>query len=31
MSLGKPVGADSSLKPWTGDQWKRGGGSIWGW
>jgi PQQ-dependent dehydrogenase (methanol/ethanol family) len=31
MSLGKPVGADSSLKTWTGDQWKLGGGSIWGW
>jgi PQQ-dependent dehydrogenase (methanol/ethanol family) len=30
-SLGKPVGADSSLKTWTGDQWKLGGGSIWGW
>ena len=31
MSLGKPVGADSSLKSWEGDQWKIGGGSIWGW
>jgi len=31
MSLGKPVGKDSSLKTWTGDQWKLGGGSIWGW
>src|SRR5688572_2640989 len=30
-SLGKPVGKDSSLKTWTGDQWKLGGGSIWGW
>lgn len=30
MSLGKPVGKDSSLKTWTGDQWKLGGGSIWG-
>ena len=30
-SLGKPVGEDSSLKTWTGDQWKLGGGSIWGW
>jgi len=30
-SLGKPVGPDSSLKTWTGDQWKLGGGSIWGW
>jgi lanthanide-dependent methanol dehydrogenase len=31
MSLGKPVGKDSSLKTWTGDQWKIGGGSSWGW
>jgi len=31
MSLGKPVGANSSLKTWTGDQWKIGGGSTWGW
>lgn len=30
MSLGKPVGKDSSLKTWTGDQWKLGGGSTWG-
>jgi PQQ-dependent dehydrogenase (methanol/ethanol family) len=30
-SLGKPVGKDSSLKTWTGDQWKIGGGSTWGW
>ena len=30
MSLGKPVGKDSSLKTWNGDQWKIGGGSIWG-
>ena len=26
-----PVGADSSLKTWKGDQWKIGGGSTWGW
>jgi PQQ-dependent dehydrogenase (methanol/ethanol family) len=31
MSLGKPVGKNSSLKTWTGDQWKIGGGSTWGW
>ena len=31
MSLGKPVGADSSLKTWKGDQWKIGGGDTWGW
>ena len=30
-SLGKPVGADSSLKSWQGDQWKIGGGTTWGW
>jgi PQQ-dependent dehydrogenase (methanol/ethanol family) len=30
ISLGKPVGKDSSLKTWTGDQWKIGGGSVWG-
>jgi PQQ-dependent dehydrogenase (methanol/ethanol family) len=30
ISLGKPVGKDSSLKTWTGDQWKIGGGSTWG-
>jgi alcohol dehydrogenase (cytochrome c) len=30
-ALGKPVGADSSLKTWKGDQWKTGGGCTWGW
>jgi len=30
-SLGKPVGADSSVKTWKGDQWKIGGGDTWGW
>ena len=30
-SLGKPVGKDSSLKTWKGDQWKIGGGCTWGW
>ncbi|GBD44379.1 Methanol dehydrogenase [cytochrome c] subunit 1 [bacterium HR40] len=29
--LGKPVGKDSSLKTWEGDQWKLGGGCTWGW
>jgi alcohol dehydrogenase (cytochrome c) len=29
--LGKPVGKDSSLKTWQGDQWKIGGGGTWGW
>ncbi len=27
----KPVGKDSSLKSWKGDQWKIGGGTTWGW
>ncbi|MCB1526305.1 MAG: methanol/ethanol family PQQ-dependent dehydrogenase [Hyphomicrobiaceae bacterium] len=31
MSLGKPVGKDSSIKTWQGDQWKIGGGCTWGW
>jgi lanthanide-dependent methanol dehydrogenase len=30
-SLGKPVGANSSLKTWEGDEWKIGGGDTWGW
>jgi PQQ-dependent dehydrogenase (methanol/ethanol family) len=29
--LGRPVGADSSIKTWQGDQWKIGGGCTWGW
>ena len=29
--LGKPVGGDSSLKSWQGDQWKLGGSTTWGW
>lgn len=31
MEHGKPVGKDSSLKTWQGDQWKTGGGCTWGW
>ena len=31
MVLGKPIGANSSLDSWEGDQWKIGGGPIWGW
>jgi PQQ-dependent dehydrogenase (methanol/ethanol family) len=27
----KPVGANSSLKTWEGDEWKLGGGTTWGW
>ena len=27
----KPVGKDSSLKTWQGEQWKIGGGTTWGW
>ncbi len=30
-NLGKPVGRDSSLRSWRGDQWKIGGGTAWGW
>ena len=30
-ALGKPIGTDSSLKTWEGDQWKIGGGCTWGW
>ncbi len=29
--LGTPIGADSSLKSWEGDQWRIGGGTTWGW
>ena len=29
--LGEPVGKDSSLKTWEGDQWMIGGGTTWGW
>jgi PQQ-dependent dehydrogenase (methanol/ethanol family) len=30
-ALGKPIGKDSSLQTWQGDQWKIGGGATWGW
>jgi PQQ-dependent dehydrogenase (methanol/ethanol family) len=30
-ALGKPVGENSSLKTWEGDQWRTGGGCAWGW
>ncbi len=30
-SMLKPVGKDSSLSSWSGDQWKIGGGTTWGW
>jgi len=30
-ALGKPVGKDSSVSTWEGDQWKIGGGATWGW
>ena len=29
--LGKPVGKDSGLNTFQGDQWKIGGGATWGW
>ncbi|MGP3696233.1 methanol/ethanol family PQQ-dependent dehydrogenase [Rhodobacter sp. NSM] len=31
MVLGKPVGANSSIDSWEGDQWQIGGGTTWGW
>ncbi len=31
MSLGKPVGKDSGISTWEGEQWKTGGGATWGW
>lgn len=31
MSMGKPVGKNSSLDSWKGDQWKIGGATTWGW
>ncbi|KMO39814.1 methanol dehydrogenase [Methylobacterium tarhaniae] len=30
-ALGKPIGKDSSINSWEGDQWKTGGGCTWGW
>ncbi|MBP7003618.1 methanol/ethanol family PQQ-dependent dehydrogenase [Amaricoccus sp.] len=30
-ALGKPIGKDSSLASWEGDQWQIGGGTTWGW
>jgi len=29
--LGKPVGVNSGITTWQGDQWKIGGGTTWGW
>jgi PQQ-dependent dehydrogenase (methanol/ethanol family) len=29
--LGKPVGRNSSIDSWEGDQWEIGGGTTWGW
>ena len=29
--LGKPVGAESGINTWEGEQWKTGGGTTWGW
>jgi lanthanide-dependent methanol dehydrogenase len=29
--LGKPIGKDSSLRTWEGEEWKIGGGCTWGW
>ncbi len=30
-SMLKPVGKDSSLNSWSGEQWQIGGGTTWGW
>jgi len=30
-ALQQPVGPDSSVKTWHGDEWKLGGGTTWGW
>jgi PQQ-dependent dehydrogenase (methanol/ethanol family) len=30
-ALGKPIGKDSSISTWEGEQWKIGGGCTWGW
>ncbi len=30
-ATGQPVGENSSLKTWSGDEWKLGGGTTWGW
>jgi alcohol dehydrogenase (cytochrome c) len=30
-SMLQPIGKDSSLQTWEGDQWKIGGGTTWGW
>jgi lanthanide-dependent methanol dehydrogenase len=29
--LGEPIGENSSLDTWEGDQWRLGGGTTWGW
>ncbi|GLQ36387.1 methanol dehydrogenase [Rhizobium albus] len=29
--LGEPVGENSSVDTWEGDQWQLGGGTVWGW
>ncbi|WP_424360295.1 methanol/ethanol family PQQ-dependent dehydrogenase [Methylocystis parvus] len=29
--LGKPVGKDSGINTWEGNQWETGGGTTWGW
>jgi PQQ-dependent dehydrogenase (methanol/ethanol family) len=29
--LGKPIGPNSSVDSWEGEQWKNGGGPTWGW
>lgn len=30
-SMGEPIGANTGLDSWEGDEWTRGGGTTWGW
>ena len=30
-SLGKPIGPNTGVNSWEGDEWTRGGGTTWGW
>jgi PQQ-dependent dehydrogenase (methanol/ethanol family) len=29
--LGKPIGPDTGMNTWEGEEWKNGGGTTWGW
>lgn len=30
-SMGEPIGANTGIDTWEGDEWTRGGGTTWGW